>query len=241
MTYTTRLRYWLKQRLSWVVVPIRSGPLQGSRFGLFTNARFIRGTYSKREVATIEQVIKPGDIVFDIGAHVGYVTLLASRLVGTGRVLAFEPSPLNLAYLTRHIRINHLTNVEVFPIAIGLREGRSSFDMTGFGTGRGRLLADPANHHPQVQVNALDELYDQGRLRDPTFIKMDIEGAEGDALRGAARMLARCRPTILLAVHGEAVKQECESLLRGLGYELSYLKPMTVMATPSRTEEIKAT
>lgn len=235
MTYTTRLRYWLKQRLSWVLIPIHSGPLKGSWFGLFTNGRYIRGTYSKRDVAILEQVIKPGDIVFDIGAHVGYITLLASHLVATGRVLAFEPSPLNLAYLTRHIRINHLTNVEVFPIAIGLREGQSSFDMTGFGTGRGRLSADTANDQPQVQVNALDELYDQGRLPDPNFIKMDIEGAEGDALRGAAKMLARCRPTILLAVHGEAVRQDCESLLRGLGYELSRIQPMTILATPSRT------
>ena len=234
LMYTKRLRYWLKQRLSWVLVPIRSGPLKGSWFGLFTGVRFLRGNYGKGEDTTIAQLIKPGDIVFDIGAHVGYITMLASHLVGTGRVLAFEPSPLNLAYLTRHVRINRLTNVEVFTTAVGLRKGQTSFDMTGRGSGRGRMTANVTNNQPQVQINSLDDMHDQGRLPDPNFIKMDVEGAEGDALRGAAKMLARSHPTILLSVHGPAAKQDCEALLRGLGYELSYIKPSTMIAKPAR-------
>lgn len=233
--FTKRLRYWLKQRLSWVVVPIRSGPLKGLWFGVFTGIRFLRGNYGKGEDNTIAQLIKRGDIVFDIGAHVGYITMLASRLVGPGKVVAFEPSPLNLAYLTRHVHINHMTNVEVFTTAVGLHQGQTSFDMTGRGTGRGRMTSNIDNNQPQVQVSALDDLYEQGRLPDPNLIKMDVEGAEGDALRGAAKMLARCHPTILLSVHGPQAKQDCESYLSSLGYEFSYIKPSTMIAKPATT------
>lgn len=91
------------------------------------------------------------------------------------------------------------------------------------------------NNQPQVQVSSLDDMHDQGRLPDPNFIKMDVEGAEGDALRGATKMLARCHPTILLSVHGPQAKQDCETYLHSLGYEFSYIKPSTMIARPART------
>jgi hypothetical protein len=65
-------RYWLKGLLYWVVVPIFSGPLKGCRFGLFTGSRFITGKYGGAEVNHVLELAKPGQVVFDIGAHVGY-------------------------------------------------------------------------------------------------------------------------------------------------------------------------
>jgi len=227
-----RLRYWVKQLLSWVLVPIQGGPIKGYRFGLFTGTRFIRGTYHRNEAERIERLANAGDVVFDIGAHVGYYTVLASRIVGDrGRVFAFEPLPLNLEYLNRHIRANRLTNVTVFDAAVGSTEGWLSFDI-GKGSGRGRLNANSDNTSLQVQVLKLDALFRAGRLPSPNLIKMDIEGGEAEALKGAAVMLSQCYPIIILSTHGPAVKIECESFLASLGYRLSYLSKSNLCAIP---------
>jgi FkbM family methyltransferase len=224
-----RIRLWLKGRLAWVLVPIIAGPLRGSWFGLFTGTRFIHGDYGVNETAVIQRLVKSHDVVFDIGAHVGYFTLLASRIAAMGKVFSFEPLPANLAYLRRHVRANGLSNVTVFAAAVGRRSGRQSFDLAAGGTGRGRLAA--AGAAPlEVQVVSLDELMDGGRVQAPDFIKMDVEGAEGDALRGAARMLARFHPRILLSLHGEAAARDCEALLRGLGYRLSPVEEGGILA-----------
>ncbi|MGI9456425.1 MAG: FkbM family methyltransferase [Aeoliella sp.] len=227
------MRYWMKGMLSWVVVPVLSGPLKGCWFGLFTGSRFIRGTYGENEAATFQRLLKAGDVVLDIGAHVGYFTLLAARLVGSsGKVFAFEPLPLNLAYLNRHVLANRLTNVEVLPVAVGRNAGQLSFDSAG-GTGRGRLGDDGRTGELQVEVVSLDDMHDQGRLPGPNLIKMDVEGVEVEALHGASRLLAQYRPNILLSVHGEAAKRESETFLRQLGYHLSYFKQSTIIAVPS--------
>jgi len=234
MSHAKRFRYQLKHMLSPIAVPILAGPLKGSRIGLFTGARFIRGTYSQDETAIFERLVNAGDVVFDIGAHVGYFTLLASRLVGAdGKVFAFEPLPVNLAYLNQHKRVNRATNVQILPVAVGGSEGEMSMDMRS-GTGRGRLDSEIAGGGPRVKVVNLDALVDRGDLPGPDFIKMDVEGAEGEALRGAAGLLVRHRPTILLSLHGQEARDECEAFLKGLGFDVSYLKKSLVVAEPKR-------
>lgn len=234
-----RLRYKLKQLLSWVLVPIWAGPLRGYRIGLFTGSRFVRGTYGGDESQVLASLIKPGDVVFDVGAHVGYYTMLASKIVGSGKVLSFEPLPLNLKYLNQHVRANRLTNVEVIAAAVGRAEGWLSFD-TGLGTGRGRLKTGSNESAMRVRVHSIDELLRTGRAPRPNFIKMDIEGAEVDALRGAAGTLRDCRPTILLSTHGREVRLECESLLKELGYRLEPFGHSDLIATPAEIAQTKA-
>lgn len=230
MNGATRFRYWLKRMLCWVLVPIAGGPLKGSWIGLFTGSRFIKGSYGPDEAAHFQQLVKPGDVVFDIGAHVGYFTMLAAHIVGTsGKVFAFEPLPVNLAYLKQHQRVNRLKNVEILPLAVGARQEEMTLDLRG-GTGRGRLATGRADGL-QVKVTSLDAMFDQGNLPGPDFIKMDIEGAECDALRGASRLLARYRPVILLSLHGEA-GHESKSILARLGYRLSQVDKSIIVALP---------
>ena len=236
-----RLRYKLKHLLSWVLVSIWAGPLKGYRFGLFTGSRFVRGTYGGDEVSLLARLIKPGDVVFDVGAHVGYYSMLASHIVGTGKVVSFEPLPLNLKYLKRHVRANKLANVEVIAAAVGRREGWLSFDADAEGgTGRGRLKPGASESAMRVRVHSIDELFRAGRLPRPNFIKMDIEGAEGDALHGAVSVLRDCRPTILLSVHGREVHLECESLLKELGYRLKPFCHSDLIATPAEMAHTEA-
>jgi FkbM family methyltransferase len=227
-----KFRYWLKRVLYWIVVPILSGPLKGYRFGLFTGSRFIVGSYGGREVDVLTDLARPDDVVFDIGAHVGYMTLLASKSVGdNGQVFAFEPLPLNLVYLRNHVKINRLANTRVLPCAVSRTAGWLSFDF-GKGTGRGNLKANGASRALKVKVVGLDEMVRGGELPPPNLIKMDIEGAEVEALKGAAWIFTSARPKLLLSTHGAAIKAECEALLTGWDYELSAMMAGAILAIP---------
>jgi len=229
-----RIRYWVKQRLTWLTVPIFGGPLKGYRFGLFTGTRFLRGKYGDIEYDVMDGIIKPGHVVLDVGAHIGYFTLLASHMVSRvgnteGKVFSFEPLPMNLAYLKRHLRTNRIKNVKVFPAAVGFEDCWKSFNIAG-GSGRGSLSNHAEGNYLRVRVLSLDSLFDRGEITEPDFIKMDIEGAEGEALKGARKMLDACRPTILLSVHGQLVQYECETLLKEIGYQWSYIMPSALLA-----------
>lgn len=208
------LRYWLKARLAWMRVPVWAGPLKGSWISVFSGMRFIRGTYDGDGVAAFMATIPPGSVVFDVGAHVGYYAMAASRAAGAaGRVVAFEPLPLNLRYLRGHVRANAATNVTVVAACVSERGGRAGFEYCG-GTGRGRMIEGS----DCVATVSLDEEIEAGRLPVPNVIKMDVEGAEVCALKGAARTLRAKHPRILLSVHSAALKVECTGLLRDFGY-----------------------
>ncbi|HEX4872498.1 MAG TPA: FkbM family methyltransferase [Nevskiaceae bacterium] len=214
---TPTLRHAVKSAFTWLQLPVLSGPLRGRWWIASSGSRFIRGTYGADEVQTFLDLIRPGDVVYDVGAHVGYYTVMAADRVGpAGQVAAFEPLPLNLKFLRTHLRRNRVRNVEVVPACVGRAAGQARFD-PGPGTGRGRLAGQGGL---AVEVVALDALVASGRLRPPTLIKMDVEGAEAEALEGAREILRRDRPALLLSVHGEAQHRRCGELLSGLGYRI---------------------
>src|SRR5581483_1847479 len=102
------------------VLPVLTGPLRGTRWivGASRNAYWL-GTYERSKCKVFAAAIAEGDVVYDVGAHVGYYTLLASKLVGArGHVYAFEPLPANLEFLERHLKLNQITNVTVVPAAV---------------------------------------------------------------------------------------------------------------------------
>ncbi|MGH9419338.1 MAG: FkbM family methyltransferase, partial [Thermoanaerobaculia bacterium] len=107
------------------VVRIRSGELRGWRWiaGSSTHGCWL-GTYEQHVQALFRKALRSGSVVLDVGANVGFFTLLASKLVGSsGHVYAFEPFPRNLYFLERHIHMNGLSNVTVQSIAITSQSG----------------------------------------------------------------------------------------------------------------------
>jgi FkbM family methyltransferase len=209
------LRYALKRQLRWLRLPVRSGPLRGLWISVFCGMRFIRGRYDRGGVAALSAFCAPGMVVYDIGAHVGYLSMVAARRVGaTGQVIAFEPLQLNLAYLRGHVQANALSNVRVVDACVGATAGEARFD-THRGTGRGRVSAEGGR---SVRAVSLDDEVSGGRLPPPALIKMDIEGAELAALQGARATLRTHRPVILLSTHGAQVDQACQALLEAIGY-----------------------
>jgi FkbM family methyltransferase len=200
------------------VVPIVCGRLRGKRWVVGAGPHgYWAGIYEAEKQRLLQRFVRRGDCVFDVGANAGFFTLLASELVGPGgQVVAFEPLPRNVAYLQRHLRMNRVSNVRLCAAAVGDAAGTALFTIAGHPS-MGSLSARGTL---PVHVVTLDDFVDNKRLRPPQVIKIDVEGAEAAVLRGAAEILTRHKPHILLSGHGTAQQLACAALLADLGYEL---------------------
>ena len=164
------------------------------------------GNFEEAERQFVERFLRPGMIVLDIGAHHGFYTLLASRKVGKkGKVIAFEPSPRERRRLVRHLRINGCSNVRVEALALAAKEEETTlFVVKGRETGLNSLRppkADEPLETISVTVTTLDGYLEQKGIAAVDFIKMDVEGAELEVLKGATHLLSRPpRPVILSEV-----------------------------------------
>lgn len=169
--------------------------LQGLRLYLSPNDKYITPTLIQSgvwepfetEVATRE--IRPGDTVLDLGANIGYYTLLFSGLVGDeGRVFAFEPDPANFAILKKNVRVNRCRNVIMVPRAVSNKSGFLNLYRCDDDAGDHRVYdsGDGRSAH-EVECVRLDDYFAPGERVD--FIKMDLQGAEWGAIEGASRLI----------------------------------------------------
>lgn len=153
---------------------------------------YVERDYEPITRAWIEREVKPGMRVIDVGAHVGFFTLTMGSLVGAqGRVFAFEPAEENLQYLRENIARNGMKHVEVFPYAVGPTSEMRKFHITGSSDSHG-FYAHPLTETIRtvdVRQVALDDVISD-RI---DLIKIDVEGAELEALSGMSALLERCK------------------------------------------------
>jgi FkbM family methyltransferase len=210
------LRFPLKVIPPATIMPILQGKLRGKKWivGSGQHGSWL-GSYEYDKQILFQQIVTEGSVVYDVGAHSGFYTLLASVLVGTsGKVVAFEPHPRNLRYLKDHLQLNHIQNVTVIEAALSDSCGEMFFEGSAF---LGHLSSQG---DIQVKTVAIDELINREQIPIPDFIKIDVEGAELLALSGAKQTLSKVHPTIILATHGAEVHQQCCDFLTSLGYSL---------------------
>jgi FkbM family methyltransferase len=160
------------------------------------------GSYEEHVTAAIKETLKPGMVFVDVGANIGYFSLMAAQLVGAGgKVLAFEPNQRNCTLLQMSVTHNNLDNVEIYPYAVAERDASVVFDtLTGSNgivgttleTGESQL--DSLAHKTLVRSVRLDSII--ASLQRLDVIKMDIEGAEYRALVGARELIETHRPII---------------------------------------------
>ena len=149
----------------------------------------ITGVYEEFATEVIKQIIKEGAMVLDIGAYIGYYTLLFAKLVGNkGKVFAFEPSPDNFRILIDNVKVNNYANVEAIQKAAGFKEGKAILFLHDFNTGRNRMALPYGQKSIEVEVVNLDK-YFIDYIKPFNFIKIDAEGMEYDILKGMARIL----------------------------------------------------
>lgn len=174
-----------------------------------TNACWI-GSYEEGHFSALREIVRPGMIAYDVGANTGYYTLALSRLVGdAGRVYAFEPGARNSYFLSRHLELNRIRNVTIVQAVVGASIGLVPF--TGWRIAdRGAYLVPSISLDDFIVANP-----------PPSFIKMDIEGAEGAALDGARTLLSRAQPAWLLATHSDELTASCRSVLAQSGYRFT--------------------
>jgi FkbM family methyltransferase len=216
-TTSVKFRHATKWLLSPLMLRIRSGPLEGRKWKASSGIRFIRGTYETKNVEAIQQTVRKDDIAYDVGAHVGYFSVLMGDIVGSGgKVIAFEPRGLNLGYLQKHVAVNHCDNVEIVAKALGDHSGQAKLETrTGSGTG---YISETGDE--DVEISSIDDLVESGSLPAPTFLKIDVEGGEMAVLRGAMKVIEKQRPRMILATHGDQIDAECRALLREWRYDM---------------------
>jgi FkbM family methyltransferase len=197
-----------------VPVTISGGPNRGLKWSLASSGNgFRRGVREPERMIFLEALVHPGDVVWDVGAHYGYVALLMSRRAGpSGRLHAFEPARRSRWYLSRHVRWNGLENVTVHPYALSDFDGESSFG----GVDSSQLFALGGGGE-RVQVRSGGALIRSGALPPPGFVKVDVEGAEAAVLEGVIAALPR-DARAFVAVHSRERYQACVAVMRGAGF-----------------------
>jgi FkbM family methyltransferase len=188
-----------------------------------------KGLLEPQEVRLFLSLLGPGMTVFDVGANLGMYTLLAARRVGlAGRLHAFEPTPAVAERLEGNVRLNALPNVVVNRTAVSDTAGVATFYL---GAASDRNTLGPGGGTPtSVATVTLDDYVTSHGLGGVDVLKMDVEGAEVMALRGARRLLEGPGAPVLLVEFNEAALRragagvaELRGLLEGHGYRCSTL------------------
>ncbi|MBW6466046.1 MAG: FkbM family methyltransferase [Brevefilum sp.] len=204
-----------------MVMPILQGQLRGKKWVVGAGEHgYWLGSYEMRKRIAFEREIQPQTVVYDIGANVGFYSLLAAHLTGpTGKVYAFEPLHRNVEFIRRHAALNRFETIEIFEAAVSDQAGEAFFDL-GVSIATGHLSDSGTVSVHQVR---LDDMLAEGVIDPPHIMKVDVEGAEYAVFQGAKTLLETHRPLIFLDTHGRDVHALTIDLLAGYGYQFETL------------------
>src|SRR5918993_2201472 len=177
---------------------------------------------------------KEGDIVIDIGAHIGLYTIISSKRVGAnGKVVAIEANPSNFEMLNRNIKVNQLTNIISLNNAVYSKETKLKLYLPGEELGHttyNTVMSDRAKNEDkfvEVSANTLDYLLQLKEITDVNWVKIDVEGAEFEVLKGAHNLLLNSRNiVILMEVHGSLndYRLKLEEFIRSYNLKIEFEK-----------------
>lgn len=215
-------------------VRIRSGVGQGL---IFESGRYIpdfeQGTSEIHVQTMLAEHIQPGQVFYDVGANVGFFTLIGARLVGgMGHVYAFEPVPANAEAIRNNLTLNDFKQAEVIEKAVSYRNGSEELQITDFAGGSTLISAGKPSDVSatlQVQLVVLDDLVAEGKLKPPHIVKVDVEGAELNVLRGMANILQNAKPIVVFEVDDAELTlarqkyDACVAFLAEQGYMVTQL------------------
>jgi FkbM family methyltransferase len=188
------------------------------------------GTYEPQLQATIQELVLPGQIVYDIGANIGFMTLLFAQCVeSTGHVYAFEALPANLQRLRDNIALNAVDDrVTIISAAVNDRSNSTKFYI-GPSSGTGKLVKSAGRstitYRESIEVEGIsidDFIYQSGNPA-PDILKIDIEGGEVLALPGMSRMLHEKRPVVMIELHGQEAARVGWDLLKKENYRICHM------------------
>lgn len=198
-----------------------------------SNAAYASGDNELPVQEALRQHVRPGAVFYDVGANVGFFTVIGARLVGPrGRVYAFEPVPDNAERVRRNAALNRLENVQVLQKAAAARSGSGELVLAAYAGGAALTTAAPppdAIGRMVVDLVRLDDLVAAGSVQAPAVVKIDVEGAELDVLEGMPLIARRDRPVIVYELDDadadglERKRVACERWLLAHGYAIAPL------------------
>ena len=217
-----------------VQVTIAAGRLAGATMilDLQQEKDYWLGTYEPELQQAIMDWVRPGMVIYDVGANIGYMTLLFAKQVGeSGKVFAFEALPSNFERLKNNVKLNRF-NGRVVPIAKAVADGSGGLlFLPGPSRGTGKVQGSAgrefgnANPNQAIPVKgvSLDGIVFENENPAPDVVKMDIEGGEVLAIPGMRRILREQRPVVLLELHGpESARIAWESFTEA-GYKILHM------------------
>ncbi len=195
---------------------------------------YFYGHYHERyEARLIERVLTAGEVFWDVGANIGYFSLIAAQKLGnTGQVAAFEPGSEAFARLVENLALNSFTSVHPFQVAVADQEGEAVLHLSKEVSDSGASLYRPrgeASRQEVCRVVSLDAFSRDQLWARPTLVKIDVEGAELAVLQGARQVLEHCRPLLLVELEAAVLiavgrtKTEVQEFLRPFGYQAAFL------------------
>jgi FkbM family methyltransferase len=246
-----RLRFWQTLPNARVRMPWYDGLVLESVFGNdLSHCLYVGGEVDPNEFFFLSEILNAGMTALDVGANEGLYTLFFRRRVGLqGLVIAVEPSKRERARLERNLSLNGFSDVRIVAAALSDRSGSAQLHVAeddhaghntlgGFAAGWVKSARDEA-----VPLVTLDALVEAQGIRRIDVIKLDIEGAELAALRGAVALLKRDHPILLFEVMEESLQTQGTSaaellnFVRGLGYALYEFSPETGSPVPLEGSE----
>ena len=213
---------------------IEEGEGAGLKLRFPQNRDYISGSSEIPVQKELARLLRPGDVFYDVGANVGFFSLIAARLVGSaGCVYSFEPVAENAASIRENARLNKLQNITLFDVAVGRTSGNAELLLTAWDGGSSLATSTVRPLEPlskrNVRVVAMDDLVREQNLPLPDFVKIDVEGVELDVLLGMSGTIAKAKPILLYELDDgnkdsfQRRWRELDDYVSGFGYETIHL------------------
>ena len=196
---------------TWITV--RAGDGSGLRLVIYPRIEkyYWSGLHETRIQEAVTQHLARGSVMWDVGAHIGFLSAIAARAVGpNGHVVAFEPLPENVVRLRQTVEANELTNVTIREVAVSSSVGRSDFYLHSSSSQGGLMRTDSA---PRIDVPTTTLDAELRLWRPPALVKIDVEGSEGDVIAGAQRLFTDVRPLLIIELLTEEAFARAQALL----------------------------
>lgn len=197
-------------RSGWrqALVPLGDGAIVGVDLSTPHGRRLFGYGFREPAARMMQSLLEPGDVFIDGGANIGLFTVLAAASVGRhGRVIACEPSPATMALLRANVELNGFDWVQAREVALAEAPGRLRMQVFDPGSGFSSFAPATGGSEVEVEVTTLDELAG-AVLEQVKLVKLDVEGAELRALRGAARLLDGPRPDFIIELEPEHLQRQ---------------------------------
>jgi FkbM family methyltransferase len=220
---------WPLQALNFILGKKNSRNLRGNVFiknsnGLFFcgnnfSSVFGAGSFCEPEIRK-EFTLNEG-VAIDVGANLGMFSVPLAKILGNkGKVISIEAEKKNIGLLRKNIQLNNLRNVFIIGKGAYSKRGEMIFYLDDFGTGGHSLLKGNTLKKEKIQVDTIDNILNNLNIKEVKVIKIDVEGAEREVLKGAEKILKNSHPKIIFEATDEQKKWEVENLLSHYNYKI---------------------